>query len=176
MNHECTHRNLLQLLGITIGAAVIPADARRLHVVEPSGNEPIEAEQSLGTPTPLERFIRSRSIRPAHLARESDYSRQHLLRLRSGRMRPSLTCVAALVIALRRLTNKRVTAEDLFEPHDIDLAWREACGHRFEDHKQEELRAAFSRPPLRRTPQRSTVMTNAHLLAFKRGCNVGERA
>lgn len=149
MNHECTRRNLLQLLGITIGAAVIPADPRHLHVVEPSGDEPIEAEQSLGTPTPLERFIRSHGIKPAHLARESGYSRQHLLRLRFGRMRPSLACIAALVIALRRLTNKRVTAEDLFEPHDIDWAWREARGHRFEDYEQPELRAAFSRPTLR---------------------------
>jgi hypothetical protein len=43
MNHECTRRSLLQLLGITIGAtAVIPARAPNLDV-EQSGDEPIEA-------------------------------------------------------------------------------------------------------------------------------------
>lgn len=144
--HLCTRRSLLQVLGITIGAAaVIPA---RLDV-EPSTAEPIEAEQPLASPTRLERFIRSHGIKPAHLARESGYSRQHLLRLRFGRMRPSLTCIAALVIALRRLTNKRVSAEDLFEPCDIHLAWREAREQRFEEHEREELRAAFGRQTLR---------------------------
>jgi hypothetical protein len=64
-------------------------------------------------------------------------------------MRPSLACIAALVVALRRLTNKRVGAEDLFEPYDIQLAWREARGQRFEDHEREELRAAFGRRTLR---------------------------
>ena len=149
MSHECTRRSLLQLLGITIGAAaVIPAHAQQL-VVEPSGDEPIETDQPLSDPTRLERYIRSHGIKPAHLARESGYSRQHLLRLRFGRMRPSLTCIAALVIALRRLTNKRVTPEDLVEPDDIHLAWREARGQRFEEHEQEELRAAFGRRTLR---------------------------
>jgi len=146
MNHECTRRSLLQLLGITIGAAaVIPAHLN----VEPSRDEPIEVEQSLSSPTQLERFIRSHGIKPAHLARESGYSRQHILRLRFGRTRPSLTCIAALVTALRRLTNKRVVAQDLFEPDDIHLAWREARGQRFEEDEQEELRAAFDRPTLR---------------------------
>ena len=140
-----TRRSLLQFLGITIGAAVIPA---RLDV-EPSTDEPIEAEQPLSRPTRLERFIRSHGIKPAHLARESGYSRQHLLRLRFGRMRPSLTCIAALVIALRRLTSKCVTAEDLFETYDIHAAWREAGEQRFEEYEHEELRAAFGRRTLR---------------------------
>lgn len=149
MSHECTRRSLLQLLGITIGAAaVIPASAQHVDV-ERSGDEPIEVEQPLSSPTRLERFIRSHGVKPAHLARESGYSRQHLLRLRLGRMRPSLTCIAALLIALRRLSNKRVTAEDLFEPIDIHLALREARGQRFEDHEQQELRAAFGRRTLR---------------------------
>jgi hypothetical protein len=64
-------------------------------------------------------------------------------------MRPSFACIAALVIALRRLTNKRVGAEDLFEPYDIHAAWREARGQRVEDHEREELRAAFGRRTLR---------------------------
>jgi len=149
MNHECTRRSLLQFLGMTIGAgAVIPACAPSLDV-EPSGDEPIEVEQPLPSLTRLERFLRSHGVKPAHLARESCYSRQHLLRLRFGRMCPSFACIAALVIALRRLTNKRVGAEDLFEPYDIHAAWREARGQRFEDHEREELRAAFGRRTLR---------------------------
>lgn len=148
MNHECTRRSLLQLLGMTIGAAVIPAHAQHLDI-ESSVAESIETERPFSHPTRLERFIRSHGIKPAHLARESGYSRQHLLRLRFGRMRPSLICIAALVIALRRLTSKRVTAEDLFEPCEIQLAWREAHGQRFEDHEHEELRAAFGRPIMR---------------------------
>ena len=146
MSHECTRRSLLQLLGITIGAAaVIPA-----HLdVKPRSDEPIEVEQTLSSPTRLERCIRSHGIKPAELARESGYSRQHLLRLRFSRMRPSLTCIAALLIALRRLTGQRITAEDLFEPDLILLAWREARGQHFEDHEREELRAAFGRRTLR---------------------------
>lgn len=145
MSHECTRRTLLQLLGITIGAAAIPT-----HLdVEPVRDEPVETEQPLSGPTRLERFIRSHGIKPAHVARESAYSRPHLLRLRFGRTRPSLTCIAALVTALRRLTDKRVVAQDLFESDDIHLAWREARGQRFEEHEQEELRAAFDRPTLR---------------------------
>lgn len=146
--HLCTRRSLLQLLGITIGATVIPAHAQHL-AVEPSIDDLTVEEPPLSSPTRLERFIRSQGIKPAHIARESRHSRQHLLRLRFGRMRSSLTCIAALVIALRRLINKRVTAEDLFETHDIQAAWREAHGQRFEDHEREEVRAAFGRRTLR---------------------------
>jgi hypothetical protein len=149
MTHECTRRSLLQLLGVTIGAAtVLPAQAQHL-VVEPIGDEPIEVEQPLARPTRLEGFIRSHGIKPAHLARESGYSRQHLLRLRFGRMRPSLTCIAALVVALRRLTHEHIAAENLFEAIDIRLAWREARGQCFEGQEREELRAAFGRRTLR---------------------------
>lgn len=147
MSHECTRRTLLQLLGITIGAtAVIPSHA---HLdVEPSAEEPIEeAEQPLSGATRLERFIRSHGIKPTHLARETGYSRQHLLRLRLGRMRASLTCIAALVIALRRLTHSHITAEDLFEPYDVHPAWRDA--RQLEQHEREELRAACGRRTLR---------------------------
>jgi hypothetical protein len=141
----CTRRSVLQLLGITIGAAAIPAHALD---VEPSRYDRIAVEQPLTSFTRLEQCIRSHGVKPAHLARESGYSRQHLLRLRCGRMRPSLTCIAALVIALRRLTQRHVRVEDVFEPGDIHLAWREARGQRFEEHEQEELRTAFGRPTL----------------------------
>ena len=66
-------------------------------------------------PTKLEDFIKSREIKPAHLARESGYSRQHLLRIRMGRMEPTRRCIAAIVSACRRLSHEHIRADDLFE-------------------------------------------------------------
>ena len=67
------------------------------------------------TTTRLESFIRSRGIKPAHLARESGYSRQHLLRIRMGRMEPTRRCIAAIAAACRRLSGENVRASELFE-------------------------------------------------------------
>jgi hypothetical protein len=58
----------------------------------------------------LEQFIK-----PAHLARESGYSRQHLLRIRMGRMEPTRRCIAAITAACRRLSGESVRASQLFE-------------------------------------------------------------
>ena len=66
-------------------------------------------------PTRLEAFLKSRGIKPAHLARESGYSRQHLLRLRMGRMEPTRRCIAAIAAACRRLSGESVRASDLFD-------------------------------------------------------------
>ena len=68
--------------------------------------------------TRLEQFLKSRRIKPAHLARESGYSRQHLLRIRMGRMEPTRRCIHAIVAACRRLSNEQVRATDLFELED----------------------------------------------------------
>ncbi len=65
--------------------------------------------------TKLERFLKTRGIRPAHLARESGYSRQHLLRIRVGRMEPTRKCIAAITTACRRLSGENVRASDLFD-------------------------------------------------------------
>jgi hypothetical protein len=65
--------------------------------------------------TLLESFLKSRGIKPAHLARESGYSRQHLLRLRMGRMEPTRRCIAAIAAACRRLSGENVRASDLFD-------------------------------------------------------------
>jgi hypothetical protein len=65
--------------------------------------------------TLLEAFLKSRGIKPAHLARESGYSRQHLLRLRMGRMEPTRRCIAAIAAACRRLSGENVRASDLFD-------------------------------------------------------------
>jgi transcriptional regulator with XRE-family HTH domain len=66
-------------------------------------------------PTRLEAFLKSRGIKPAHLARESGYSRQHLLRLRLGRMEPTRRCIAAIAAACRRLSGESVRASELFD-------------------------------------------------------------
>lgn len=66
-------------------------------------------------PTRLETFLKSRGIKPAHLARESGYSRQHLLRLRMGRMEPTRRCIAAIAAACRKLSGENVRASDLFD-------------------------------------------------------------
>jgi transcriptional regulator with XRE-family HTH domain len=65
--------------------------------------------------TRLESFLKSRGIKPAHLARESGYSRQHLLRIRLGRMEPTRRCIAAIAAACRRLSGESVRASDLFD-------------------------------------------------------------
>jgi len=69
-------------------------------------------------PTRLERYLKARGVKPAHLARESGYSRQHLLRVRMGRMEPTRRCIAAIVAALRRLTREHIEARDVFDLGD----------------------------------------------------------
>ncbi len=66
-------------------------------------------------PTRLEAFLKSREIKPAHLARESGYSRQHILRIRMGTMEPTRRCIAAITAACRRLAQEKVDASDLFD-------------------------------------------------------------
>jgi predicted transcriptional regulator len=66
----------------------------------------------------LEAFLKSRDIKPAHLARESGYSRQHLLRIRTGRMEPTRRCIKEIVAACRRLAREPVKAADLFHLED----------------------------------------------------------
>jgi hypothetical protein len=65
--------------------------------------------------TRLEEYLKRKGIKPAHLARESGYSRQHLLRIRLGRMEPTRRCIAAIVAACRRLSREQVRASDLFD-------------------------------------------------------------
>jgi hypothetical protein len=69
-------------------------------------------------PTRLEVFLKSRGIKPAHLARESEYSRQHLLRIRMGRMEPT-PGASPRVSACRRLSRKRVRPSDLLDLGDV---------------------------------------------------------
>lgn len=66
--------------------------------------------------TRLENFLKARGIRPAHVAKESGYSRQHLLRIRQGKMEPTRKCIKAVRDACRRLSNEpRLRASQLFD-------------------------------------------------------------
>lgn len=73
--------------------------------------------------TRLESFLKSRGIKPVHLARESGYSRQHLLRLRMGRIEPTRRCIVAIVAALRRLSREPVQAHHVFELSPAESAF-----------------------------------------------------
>jgi hypothetical protein len=113
-----SRRSILQLFG-AVGVATAFAERVRVSTTEPVRAPiatPIQlTSEPAGTPTKLETFLRRHRIKPAHLARESGYSRQHLLRLRMGWMLPTKTCAANIAAACRRLTRERVRARDLFD-------------------------------------------------------------
>jgi hypothetical protein len=124
---QITRRGVLQMVG---AIAVTASFAARRPLLEPvaeaeltdtdfADEEPFVTDHARGTK--LEQFLRSRGIKPAHLARESGYSRQHLLRIRLGRMKPACRCVVLIVAACRRLYREPVSASDLFQlmPSDV---------------------------------------------------------
>jgi hypothetical protein len=73
-------------------------------------------------PTLLDQFLKARGVDPAHLARESGYSRQFLLKVRMGRIIPSLRCMGAIVAALVRITRGRLAAHQLLTPELLTAA------------------------------------------------------
>ena len=119
---QLSRRGLLQMVSAIVVTASFAA-RRPLFGSEASADVPPDLEQVEDEPyitdhargAKLERFLRSRGIKPVHLARESGYSRQHLLRIRLGRMTPSRRCIADLVTACCRLARERVRASDLFD-------------------------------------------------------------
>lgn len=77
--------------------------------------------------TRLDRFLARKSIKPAPLARACGYSRQHLLRVRSGTMRPTTRMVYFLIAACIAITGDRtITANDLFNLEPSEKAVRAA--------------------------------------------------
>ena len=116
-----TRRGLLQMVSAIVATASFaarrPLFGPAADADEPTGaeieDEPAVADRARGAK--LEAFLRGRGIRPAHLARESGYSRQHLLRIRLGRMEPTRRCIADIVSACRRLAREPVRASDLFD-------------------------------------------------------------
>jgi hypothetical protein len=65
--------------------------------------------------TRLEWFLRTHDLKPAHVAPEALISRQHLLRLRQGKVEPSRKIMLLLQRACSRLTKKKVRVADLFD-------------------------------------------------------------
>jgi predicted transcriptional regulator len=74
-----------------------------------------EMTTSTPKPTRLEQFLDTTGIKPAHLAKECGYSRQYLLQIRKGLMKPTRRCIAAIVAATRRLSHTPIKASDLFD-------------------------------------------------------------
>jgi tetratricopeptide (TPR) repeat protein len=68
--------------------------------------------------TRLELFLRRADLTPLALARATEYSRQHLLRVRVGETEPTLRFVVAVTQACAELTSTEVSPELLFERGD----------------------------------------------------------
>lgn len=119
---QLSRRGLLQMVGAVVATASFAA-RRPLFGPMADSDKPIDAEivendlvnADRASGAKLESFLKSRGIKPAHLARESGYSRQHLLRLRSGQMLPTQRCALQLTAACRRLSRERVRPRDLFD-------------------------------------------------------------
>ena len=145
-----TRRTLLQMLGITAAAVTIPAGANTpAPPAAPTPPPPPQPDASLAPAriTKLELFLRSRRIKPAHLARESGYARAHLLRVRMGRITATADCAVAVVSALRRLAGERVVLADVFDRDIVLLAHRERARILRETHPMDRrrIRAVFGR-------------------------------
>lgn len=121
---QVSRRGLLQMVSAIVVTASFAARRPLFESVaeaEPPATDFVEEEPFVTyhtRGTKLEHFLRSRGIKPAQLARESGYSRQHLLRIRLGRMKPACGCVALIVAACRRLCREPVRASDLFDLGD----------------------------------------------------------
>ena len=63
---------------------------------------------------PLQSIMRLHGVTPSTLARRTGYSRQLLLRLRTGRMLPSTRCAAVVVSALWDITRQALTLQMVF--------------------------------------------------------------
>jgi hypothetical protein len=118
---QLTRRGLFHFITTFIATATFAA--RRPLFALPSDrivdvpieDEPPRSRLARSKPTKLETFLKSRGIKPAHLARESGYSRQHLLRIRLGRMEPTRRCMVEVAAACARLSRERVTVTDVFD-------------------------------------------------------------
>jgi DNA-binding XRE family transcriptional regulator len=66
-------------------------------------------------PTKLERFLRQYHVKPAALARLTGYARQHLVKIRYGRVTPRRRTKLNIALACAELTRKDVTVEELFD-------------------------------------------------------------
>jgi len=122
-----TRRGLLQMVSAVVPTASYAA-RRPLFDSVPDHTESLDGDVIDSEPSifdvargrKLEIFLRCHGIRPAHLARESGYSRKHLLDIRLGRIDPTRQCIAHVVSACRRLAREPVRASDLFDISSAD--------------------------------------------------------
>jgi len=119
---ELTRRGLFHFITSFIATATFAArrpsfalPSERIVDVPIAEDEPPPPRVARSKSTKLETFLRSRGIKPAHLARESGYSRQHLLRIRLGRMEPTRRCMVEVAVACARLSRERVSVTDVFD-------------------------------------------------------------
>jgi hypothetical protein len=68
--------------------------------------------------TRLEAFMRANDIRPVELARVSDVSRQHLTRIRYGRMEPTRRVMTLIRFACSIILRRKVVIDELFDFED----------------------------------------------------------
>lgn len=151
-----TRRTVLQALGIATAATVVPPRAPAVaSPAAPAPPLPPQPGVSLAPArvTKLELFLRSRGIKPASLARESGYARQHLLRVRMGRITATADCAVAVVSALRRLAGEAVVLADVFDLDIVLAAFADRRRILRETHPLDRayMRAAFGRVPRARS-------------------------
>jgi hypothetical protein len=151
-----TRRWFLQALGIGGAAVVAAASATPSAARDTAGCTPLaapDAAPAAETPvlptqwTQLESYLRSRRVKPATLARECGYARQHLLRIRMGRVEASGACAVAVTYALRRLTREAVVLTDLFPAEVVAAAWcdRRRIVRTYHPFQHRAARAVFGR-------------------------------
>jgi hypothetical protein len=68
--------------------------------------------------TRLESFMKANDIRPVELARVSDVSRQHLTRVRAGRMEPTRRVMTLIRFACCFILHRKVAITELFDFND----------------------------------------------------------
>jgi hypothetical protein len=149
MHDGVTRRGVLQLFAaLTAAMPVITrgASAPLLPSGAPSPETPA-AEFVVGPsrPTLLESYLRSRGVRPVHLARECGYERVHLLRIRMGLIEPTPACAVGIVYAVRRLVRESVALADVFPRAIAEAAWRDrrAIVRTFHPFEHRAVRAVF---------------------------------
>ena len=150
MHDGVTRRGVLQLFAAMTAAVPVLTRGASAPLLPASDAPPPEtpaAELVVGPsrPTLLESYLRSRGVRPAHLARECGYERAHLLRIRMGRVEPTPACAVAIVYALRRLAREEVVLADVFPPAIVEAAWRErrAIVREYHPFEHRAVRAVF---------------------------------
>ena len=150
MHDGVTRRGVLQLFAAMTAAVPVltrEASVPLLPAFDAPSPETPAAELVVGPsrPTLLESYLRSRGVRPAHLARECGYERAHLLRIRLGRIEPTPACAVGIVYALRRLAREEVVLADVFPPAIVEAAWRErrAIVREYHPFEHRAVRAVF---------------------------------